>query len=558
MITMFKNEAKVIRRMLESCYKHIDFYVIQNNGSTDGTDLIVKEFFEEKQIPGVLYNVEEGWKGFGWNRDHLIQTCQSIDHGCDWILKMDCDEELEVDDDFDWSPFDNKETTAFHITAVSGTAMYYRAWIWNASKTWRFNHDPCHETIYIQDGDKAIDDFPRVNLSSKIRHRGFNEGESWSIATKYITDSLVLEEKMIRENTMLGDRYHFWYIGKSYFDSYKSPAFPLQLTHQQEYARRCIFYFDQYVNHFHANSPIDIIDEMAYFALVFGAEAHRFLGEYDKAIENYKRAPRFAPRYNDHLFGLATLYDYLKQYENMAVVTTEMMDPTRTNPFPEFGTFVDTSLYHDSPTNKVQELHKIALQNIKTAPNLFSINTKQKSRLFVVDNFYDNPDMVRDYALSVEYNKDNRWYKGTRSTVPYRPDGIKQAFEKIIGQQITTFEDHSYNGVFQLMVASDPQVYHFDMQKWAAIIYLTPNAPTESGTRLHKSRINGTRHSSEPFVDKAFEGNFYDATRFDTIDVVANIYNRLVIMDAQCIHSAGPYFGSDMTNGRLTHLFFFD
>jgi hypothetical protein len=41
MITMFKNESKVIRRMLESCYKYIDFYVIQNNGSTDGTQEIV-------------------------------------------------------------------------------------------------------------------------------------------------------------------------------------------------------------------------------------------------------------------------------------------------------------------------------------------------------------------------------------------------------------------------------------------------------------------------------------------------------------------------------------
>jgi hypothetical protein len=39
---------------------------------------------------------------------------------------------------------------------------------------------------------------------------------------------------------------------------------------------------------------------------------------------------------------------------------------------------------------------------------------------------------------------------------------------------------------------------------------------------------------------------------------VGNIYNRLVIMDAQSIHSAGPYFGSNKTDSRLTHLFFFD
>ena len=93
---MFKNESKVIRRMLESCYEYIDYWVVQDNGSTDGTDQIVKDFFEEKGVPGHYYQCEEGWVGFGWNRDHLLQTCLNHDHGCDWILKMDCDEYLEV------------------------------------------------------------------------------------------------------------------------------------------------------------------------------------------------------------------------------------------------------------------------------------------------------------------------------------------------------------------------------------------------------------------------------------------------------------------------------
>ena len=35
MITMFKNESSVILRMLESCYKYIDYYVMQDNGSNN-------------------------------------------------------------------------------------------------------------------------------------------------------------------------------------------------------------------------------------------------------------------------------------------------------------------------------------------------------------------------------------------------------------------------------------------------------------------------------------------------------------------------------------------
>ena len=40
MIGMFKNESKGILRMLESTWKYIDFYVFQDNGSTDGLSLI--------------------------------------------------------------------------------------------------------------------------------------------------------------------------------------------------------------------------------------------------------------------------------------------------------------------------------------------------------------------------------------------------------------------------------------------------------------------------------------------------------------------------------------
>lgn len=188
----------------------------------------------------------------------------------------------------------------------------------------------------------------------------------------------------------------------------------------------------------------------------------------------------------------------------------------------------------------------------------FIINPSPSKRFFVVDNFYSNPDEIRNFALNqVQYEQDLRWYKGLRSKTWHRPFGIKEAFESIIGEKINHFEG-AYNGVFQLMYSSDPQVYHYDVQKWAAMIYLTPDAPLESGTRLHRSRRNLTRHRDEPGSDDAFRGDFYDSTQFDISDAAANIYNRLVVMDAGCYHSAGPYFGNTPETGRLTHLFFFD
>ena len=561
MITMFKNESTVIKRMLDSCLPYVDYYVMQDNGSTDGTDDIAKQFLIENNLSGEIYEVEEGWIGFGWNRDNLIQYCQGVDHGCDWILKMDCDEVLEVDDTFDWKLLDDKSIQAFHIPAVSGTCIYHRAWMYNAMLPWRFNHDLCHETVYCEIPEIGLN-FQRVDLPPSFRQVGTNEGQSWGVPTKFVSDSLKLEEELIREQTLLTNDYHFWYLGKSYTDAYPCSSFPLGHTQQREYARRSIYYFEEYLSRKYDLSNINE-DETAYMSLIFIAEAHLFLKEYDYAAESYKRADVFAPGRNDHLIGLAKLYQQENDFDSMLQVTQKMMQPERTNPFPRYCNFIDTSLYHDSPVGVVQQLHEIALsntENVKDTMEKFYINTLPKKRIFVVDDFYADPDSVREYALNqFEYKTDLNWYKGYRSTKVFHPPGIVQTFEDIIGEKIVSFPTETINGCFQIMMASDHQVWHYDEQKWAAMIYLSPNSPVQSGTRLHQaSGNNSIKHKNDLGIDEHFNGNFYDSTKWDIADSIGNLYNRLVIMDAQCVHSAGPYFGDNFQNGRLTHLFFFD
>jgi hypothetical protein len=51
---------------------------------------------------------------------------------------------------------------------------------------------------------------------------------------------------------------------------------------------------------------------------------------------------------------------------------------------------------------------------------------------------------------------------------------------------------------------------------------------------------------------------FLDRTPYDTVDTFGNIFNRLVIFDGGCIHAANEYFGSDIHDCRLWHMFFFD
>lgn len=576
MIAMFKNEASVLRTMLDSVVGHIDYYVMQDNGSTDGSPDIVKDWAETNNIPGVLYKCEEGWKGFGWNRDHLIRYCQNeVDHGCDWILKMDCDEILDVDPNFDFSLFNDTSLHAFNIPAVQGTGVYYRTWMWNAKLPWAFNHDPCHETIYcllpeIDHNYRARD------LPIGFNQTGFNTGESWSVPTKFISDALILEEKLIREQNLLENMYHFWYIGKSYRDAMESSAFPLGKAQADEYARRSIWYLNKYIDTTFKNRNGNIgIDEMCYMAMIMEGECYVFQDLPYEAIIAFKNAEQFAPKRNDHLIYMCSLYKQTEQYKELLNVTTRLIDPERTFPFPEYCNFVDRDHYVDGPNGTVQRLHKEAqmLNGLKLEQDVeptqvikepkmdtnFILNNNQKKRLFIVDNYYADPYAVREFALSqVNFKEDIRWYKGHRSDTTFRPEWIRRSFEDIIGENITDWEQ-DMNGVFQVTTSKDLQVYHYDEQKWAAMIYLTPNAPLSSGTRQHISKINGAYHSMEsPDVDAAFDGDFYDSTKFDTAADVGNVFNRLVIMDAQHIHSAGNYFGTDMDTGRLTHLFFFD
>jgi glycosyltransferase involved in cell wall biosynthesis len=556
MISMFKNEAKGIRRMLESVWRHIDFYVFQDNGSTDGTPEIVKEFFADKNIPGFIYNVEEGWVGFGWNRDHLLQTTLRNDHGCDWIMKMDCDEYLEVDGDFDWSYFYNTNIESFHIAAVNPGCIYYRAWIWNAKLPWKFQHDPAHEIIYL-DNEKG-ENFERVNLPRGLRMVGTSDGESYTVRTKYITDALKLEERLIREETMLTDTYHFWYIAKSYQDCYGGDFYPLGEAHSKEFARRFIFYFEQYLNHMNAQG----IHEMSYFSAFSIGLGYKYFGDYEKAIEWFHKSEKYCPVRNEHIVYLAQTYDELKQYDKMVEQTTRLLEPDRKLPFPDYYFLIDNNIYHDS-SDYPQNLHNYALSKLNDTEkniNSFSINTETKSRLWIVDDFYADPHAVRDFALQQEFEPNINYYKGSRTKEQFIIPGTKEAFEKIIGKKITNWtETHGMCGRFQYCTAEDSLVYHCDGQTLAGMVYLTPDAPYSCGTSLFAHKKTGLRNENDFVETDVFsETGFYDKTKFELVDTAGNVFNRLVIFDAKCIHSANEYFGTDLTNSRLFHLFFFD
>ena len=66
LVMIVKNESKVITRCFDSVKDYIDYWVICDTGSTDGTQNIIISYFKEKDIPGELH--EDKWENFGYNR----------------------------------------------------------------------------------------------------------------------------------------------------------------------------------------------------------------------------------------------------------------------------------------------------------------------------------------------------------------------------------------------------------------------------------------------------------------------------------------------------------
>ena len=90
-----KNETRVLGRLFRSVKDYIDYYVIVDTGSTDGTHEFIRKWMGEAGIEGEVH--ERPWVNFGHNRDEAMQLALAAGRAA-WLLFIDADEELGVAD----------------------------------------------------------------------------------------------------------------------------------------------------------------------------------------------------------------------------------------------------------------------------------------------------------------------------------------------------------------------------------------------------------------------------------------------------------------------------
>lgn len=200
-----------------------------------------------------------------------------------------------------------------------------------------------------------------------------------------------------------------------------------------------------------------------------------------------------------------------------------------------------------------------------------------KTSVQVVDQFYANPEDIRDQALSMKYSEPEEVI-GWRSHV-WQPRGIKSLIQKTFRIQIDYWESDSEsiqggNGVFFTAFSKGQHAervkVHFDEPPdWMSlIVYLSPNAPRDSGTSFWQHRETGliakpTKRDAARLGVKVeelkllVERDGWRRKSWIEIDRIGNVYNRAVMFRAGLFHSATHHFGNNLSNGRLYHSFHF-
>ena len=192
----------------------------------------------------------------------------------------------------------------------------------------------------------------------------------------------------------------------------------------------------------------------------------------------------------------------------------------------------------------------------------------------VVDDFFDNPEYIREYALSLEYTKDeeSKWPgKRSKQLHELNPELFTFVINRALGLFYTPGEDYNKweaKCSFQLVDKTYGNGWvHKDVELITGIVYLNKEYNPNAGTTIYERK---TGHSLLNIDKKTqfFKGEIDLATaeryrkenndQFEESVRIKNKFNRLVMFDSNLYHGANDFadYNNQQDTDRLTLVFF--
>ena len=203
-----KNEAHVMARCLSSLLPLVDYFLIVDTGSNDGTQDAVRSFLREQNLRGEV--IDEPWRDFAHNRSFALAKLR--EHAdIDYALMIDADEVLVYDAGFDAAAFKRAlSADLYDITTVMGDTVYYRP-------QFSSNRKPFYYKAVLHEYLECDEPFSR-DTALGFHNKPIQDSARNRNPRKYLDDAAALERALIDEtDPFLIARYTF-YLAQSYRD----------------------------------------------------------------------------------------------------------------------------------------------------------------------------------------------------------------------------------------------------------------------------------------------------------------------------------------------------
>src|SRR5215469_2054011 len=211
-----KDESKVALRCLESVRPIVNYVLIEDTGSTDGTQKIIREWLDRVGIPGEVY--DEPWRDFAYNRSHALTRLREK-RDVDYALIMDADDVLELPPGF---KMPHLKADSYSLEIWHQELRYWRTQLIRNALPWRYE-GVLHEFLSCPaecDNRRTLPEERSQSRLPGVRIQMSEEGARRTISAseRFRRDAAILESALASEtDPFLISRYTF-YLAQSYRD----------------------------------------------------------------------------------------------------------------------------------------------------------------------------------------------------------------------------------------------------------------------------------------------------------------------------------------------------